>query len=479
MKKFTLLILVMLLSVVGTNATEIWTGSCTIGSWSGSSVTVDKDAFSSAAEGNIIKVTISNYAEKDDQNADVTYWQYSLGQKDNGWTGLTDFSGGDLTKGQTSASYTLTATNVTELKDYGLSVNGRYITVTKVELLTSTSESIWTGSTATGNWETNVVLTYDDKGNLANAQMNDYIKMTYTITASGAQAAIQNSGWNSIIGKDDNSYVAEGNNTGKTLTLTIDDAATLEDIQHNGVLLRGKNITITGLDLIKPNNRYDAVPLTIGNEGICTFGSSKNLDFSDISGVTPYYVSAVTTGRVTLTAVTTTRGWAGYIVQGTAGTYSIPVTASEPDWVDAFNNLHYTSDYDGNWVYRSAYSDYTEEKDAEKIKNYYRYIFAKDETEGIGFYKLATDYTEEEKPYHVIKAHKAYLETATDITPSGSGEARAIKLVFGEDITGVEEVSSFKFPAEKDNAYYNLSGQRISKPTKGIYIQNGKKYIIK
>lgn len=34
-------------------------------------------------------------------------------------------------------------------------------------------------------------------------------------------------------------------------------------------------------------------------------------------------------------------------------------------------------------------------------------------------------------------------------------------------------------PKVKDNAIYDLSGRRISKPAKGIYIQNGKKFIVK
>lgn len=487
MRKITLLFLALLAMTSNVNATEIWTGSCAIGNWSGSSVTVEKESFSSAEAGNIIKVTISAYAETESDNSTaVTYWQYNLGKEKDGWHELTGFSGGDLTKGQASASYTLTATNVTELQTYGLSVNGRYVTVTKVELLTiEGSESIWTGSIATGNWgDTStdmVALSYDDKGNLVNAQMNDYLKMTYTVTASGAEAAIQNpNGWSSLVSKNDNSYDAEGDNTGKTIMLTIDDAATLEDIQHNGVLLRGKHITVTGLDLIKPSNRYDAVPLTIGSDGVATFGSSKNLDFTGIAGVTPYYASAVSEGTVTLTAVTSTRGWVGYVVKGTAGTYSIPVTGTTPEWIDAFNNLHYSGDYNDNLVYRSAYSEYTgTEEGATKIKTYYRYIFAKNGDDTPGFYKLATDYSRVENEttvyYHKLAAHKAYLETATDITPAAGG-AR-IALVFDDEttvISGVEEQT-----ARGNGAYYNLGGQRVNAPVRGLYIRNGKKIVMK
>jgi hypothetical protein len=43
------------------------------------------------------------------------------------------------------------------------------------------------------------------------------------------------------------------------------------------------------------------------------------------------------------------------------------------------------------------------------------------------------------------------------------------------DSTGIKEVKEGK----KDNAYYNLAGQRIVNPTKGLFIQNGKKVLVK
>ena len=42
------------------------------------------------------------------------------------------------------------------------------------------------------------------------------------------------------------------------------------------------------------------------------------------------------------------------------------------------------------------------------------------------------------------------------------------------DATGVSEVQSSEF---KIQSYYDLSGRRIAEPTKGVYIQNGKKVV--
>lgn len=484
-KKFTLLLLAMLCIAGTSKATEIWTGSCTIGNWAGSTVTVEKAAFASATAGNIIKVTFSAYAETEsDGITPVTCWQYNLGKEQDEWKALTDFSGGDLTKGQKSASYTLTETNVSELKQYGLAVNGRYITVTKVELLTVTStESIWTGSITTENWGKTggtdmLALSYGDKGKLSESQKNDYIKVTYTVTDAGAQVAIQNpAGWGNLSAKDDNTYVAEGDNTGKTLVYTIDDATTLEAVQLNGILVRGKNITITAVDLLKASNRYDVVPLAIGADGIATFSSSKHLDFTS-TGVTPYYASSVGTGIVTLTAATKTKKWAGYIVQGAAGSYEIPVIDGDEEWQDAFNNLRAMNEYPGA-VYRSVYSDYSGGGDDEtNIKTKYRYIFAK-HGDNIGFYLLPTNYEENSNPYHTLAAHKAYLETATNVSPDPN-EAPALNLIFGgegEGTTAINTVS--KNPVVEDGVYYNLQGVAVKNPSKGLYILNGKKVIVK
>lgn len=46
-----------------------------------------------------------------------------------------------------------------------------------------------------------------------------------------------------------------------------------------------------------------------------------------------------------------------------------------------------------------------------------------------------------------------------------------------DETTGINKVESTK--ATENNQYYNLAGQRVAQPTKGLYIVNGKKVIIK
>ena len=56
----------------------------------------------------------------------------------------------------------------------------------------------------------------------------------------------------------------------------------------------------------------------------------------------------------------------------------------------------------------------------------------------------------------------------------------APKLVFSEgDPTGISEVQDSGFKVQGSEAFYNLNGQRVSQPTKGLYIVNGRKVVVK
>ena len=72
-----------------------------------------------------------------------------------------------------------------------------------------------------------------------------------------------------------------------------------------------------------------------------------------------------------------------------------------------------------------------------------------------------------------LAANKAYLKI-----PTGEG-ARALSIVFDDEqeTTAIESIASKAIPT--DNVYYNLRGQRVAQPTKGLYIVNGKKVVIK
>ena len=75
-----------------------------------------------------------------------------------------------------------------------------------------------------------------------------------------------------------------------------------------------------------------------------------------------------------------------------------------------------------------------------------------------------------------VAANKAWLEIGS--TPLKS---RTVKLVFGNSLTGIEGVAADKAEADGDGNWYDLNGRKLnSKPTtKGVYINNGRKVVIK
>ena len=73
-----------------------------------------------------------------------------------------------------------------------------------------------------------------------------------------------------------------------------------------------------------------------------------------------------------------------------------------------------------------------------------------------------------------VKANKAYLSVDNSKIDASAHE---IAIIFDNgDVTGIEEMKNQK---TIDGGFYNLAGQRVAQPTKGLYIINGKKVIFK
>jgi hypothetical protein len=88
------------------------------------------------------------------------------------------------------------------------------------------------------------------------------------------------------------------------------------------------------------------------------------------------------------------------------------------------------------------------------------YIFANQN--GYGFYKVG------QNGLSGVGKGKAYL--------NGSGISTArLAMNFGGETTGINSVESM----QTNGTAYNMAGQRIAQPTKGLYIVNGKKVIMK
>lgn len=191
--------------------------------------------------------------------------------------------------------------------------------------------------------------------------------------------------------------------------------------------------------------KVTAVSATIPSSTYGTIASAFALDCANLpSGVTAYKVSTLTASSVTLEAVTTAVApGTGLILSGTAGTYSIPVVASGSD-ISATNKLHAA-------VSATTLADGT------------FYILKSGQ-----FHLVSGAATEAAR---TIPAGKAYL-LASDFP----GGAPSLSFVFGGETTGINSVEAGEV---LNGAFYNLNGQRVAAPGKGLYIVNGKKVIIK
>ena len=125
-------------------------------------------------------------------------------------------------------------------------------------------------------------------------------------------------------------------------------------------------------------------------------------------------------------------------------------------------------------------------------KYYKEHPEAKDEADYIGFFRLT--------PNGRSGANKAYLRMPASeeveggafgyisynsqfIGPKDEDDASLAKMMIvfdDEEMSGVTEIKNVEtVKTHHDNAYYTLQGIKVLNPTKGIYIHNGKKIVIK
>ena len=86
------------------------------------------------------------------------------------------------------------------------------------------------------------------------------------------------------------------------------------------------------------------------------------------------------------------------------------------------------------------------------------------------YYTLAAGPTFKKSAGGILAAGKAYLVMPTT--------APVLNVNFGDETTGISTLNVERGTLN-DNSYYNLAGQRVAQPTKGLYIVNGKKVLVK
>ena len=258
---------------------------------------------------------------------------------------------------------------------------------------------------------------------------------------------------------DSNLALADEYNSNTTMPVELTDASGLRanwgpapnkhlvGVAH--VLLKGNGTKYFGIDAIKGTSEIEKIGemLTITDAKYATYCTDEAVDFSEVA-VKPYKAK-VEGAAVKLTQLDDVLPAENGVVLycETPGAYYVPVTTSsdnitENEMVGVLTNT--TIVYD-------AYPRYN-------------YILQNDGNDNAVFYKASgAD----------LRAHRAYLSTSYDVT---AASARGLEIVFDNDVTGINTVSTSGLAVEE---YYNLAGQRVAQPSKGLYIVNGHKVIVK
>lgn len=227
----------------------------------------------------------------------------------------------------------------------------------------------------------------------------------------------------------------------KEFTLSTETAITLETTTDGS----------RGIDFIYIQRTGDATEtVSVTDAGMATYCPAVALDFTGATKIAAYKAS-VSGNTVTLTKVSTVAAGEGVLIRAlndAATTEDIVIAA------EAESNAG--NDFTGVQAETTL-----NETDGE----YTNYVLSK-EGETVGFFKARPEADGGTK----LAAGKAYLKVLT------TNAAKGIKVIFDGETTGI---GTIKDNTAKDNAIYNLNGQRVASPEKGLYIMNGKKIIVK
>lgn len=191
--------------------------------------------------------------------------------------------------------------------------------------------------------------------------------------------------------------------------------------------------------------KVESVPVEVTQAGYATYVPSYDLNFS-ATDIEAYKVKVSTKGIATLTKVDNVPAGTPVLLYKAGGaTEDIPVMTGAAavtgnDLVAGTGAAVDTSD-----------GEYTN-------------MILNNVGGNIGFYFAAGQ---------IVAANRAYLHIANTLAPDA---ASRMSMVFDGETTGISNVKNV---TATDGQAYNLAGQRVAQPTKGLYIVNGKKVIIK
>ena len=289
---------------------------------------------------------------------------------------------------------------------------------------------------STGHFEA-VVPLQNIRGNL---QLK-YKTNANALTISTSTKDISISGADSYSTEGEHTVTFTGVTTDMT-SITIKFAATgSKNVRLDDIMLKGSKVA----------------PVTIGSTGWSTYSNSDALDFANAEPSNPasdaleaYMITGFSGSALTKSdALDNVPGNTGLLLKGTAGeTYNIPVLLSS------------STSTTGNCLQASVSGGTVSAGEGTNVNYVLMNVGGSPVFQWIG----TTSAT--------LGANKAYLTLV-----NGPKSAGARGLWFDDETTGLNKVEMNN--SKTNGVFYNLAGQRVTQPSKGLYIVNGKKVVVK
>jgi hypothetical protein len=281
-----------------------------------------------------------------------------------------------------------------------------------------------------------------------------------------------------------------GNTTGSDMALSE-----TSDGMTNYYLKDGEFLSVKGSAKINDGKSYLQIPttapktnagssqtMTMNAYGFASYCGSQDLDFTDVEGLKAYAATGYddATGIIWLTRVMRVSAGTPLLLMGAPSTedkvssYTVPSSAVSSYYTNMLKGNTGTEDLiinttegdmtnyylNGNQLKKAAAAGTAGNRiDPGKA---YMQIPTKHVTRSIG-----DDPTENLLVYDLLEQPEVISMQVMTRGMDGDG-----------DTTGIHSIENGKLEMEND-VYYNLQGQRVDEPTKGLYIRNGRKVVIK
>ena len=198
------------------------------------------------------------------------------------------------------------------------------------------------------------------------------------------------------------------------------------------------------LDNVVVGGGAHEINLKFSSAGYLTWVATADIDFAHTAGVTAYKITEATPKKITMVEVDKVKAGEAVMLQG-SGTVQLTRTTDAEAFTDNKMLPCTNGSVTGNGVNGVTNTDV--------------YVLGNGKN-GLGFYMLKG----------TLQAGKGYLSVSEE-----AGNAKQNFIGF-EVVTGLDAVEA---KDADDAAIYNLQGIRVAHPQKGIYVKNGKKFVVK